>query len=73
MGVEAWAEACRHTPNRTSVCLQAKSPIIEVLEERLMKAAELRGSAAAAATDGRDMYELEAAQVEDPVLVCSVV
>lgn len=43
---------------------QAKSPIIEVLEERLMKAAEDRGSAAAAAADARDTDELEAAQVQ---------
>jgi hypothetical protein len=45
------------------VQLQAKSPIIEVLEERLMKAAEDRGTAAAAATDARDSDDLEAAQV----------
>lgn len=46
------------------MCVQAKSPIIEVLEERLMKAAEDRGSAAAAAADARDTDELEAAQVQ---------
>lgn len=42
---------------------QAKSPIVEVLEERLMKAAEDRAGAAAAAADDEDRDDLEAAQV----------
>ena len=64
MGVQV----SRRTNKCICVCVyaQAKSPIIEVLEERLMKAAEDRGSAAAAAADARDTDELEAAQVECP-------
>lgn len=42
---------------------QAKAPIVEVLEERLMKAAEDRADAAAAAAADDDREELEAAQV----------
>lgn len=49
--------------DRILVHAQAKSPIVEVLEERLMKAAEDRADAAASAADADDREELEAAQV----------
>lgn len=43
--------------------MQAKAPIVEVLEERLLKAAEDRAEAASAAAGDDDREELEAAQV----------